>query len=212
MQIHRPHLKARSHLLIGILLIGLLLFFLLRAALYPFLAPNHPPYSGWMVIEGWIGDAALGQAMTLYEQGHYEGIYTTGVPLDTGSPLLAYQNYAEMTTARLIALGIHRDEIRTAAADYAQRDRTYQAALALREAFALEDIHGGHVHLISIGPHARRSRLLFRAALGERFTIGISALPDSDYPPQYWYRYSAGLRAVLSEALAYLHALWSPPS
>ena len=115
MQIRSLHLRSGSRLLL-VLLALLFLFFLIRSTLYSFLAPNQPPYRGWMIIEGWIEDAALTQAISLYTDGDYEGIYTTGVPLDVGSPLLTYQTYAEMTTARLIALGIPSDEIRTVSA------------------------------------------------------------------------------------------------
>ena len=211
MQIRSLYLRSGCRLLL-VLLALLFLFFLIRSTLYPFLAPNQPPYRGWMIIEGWIEDAALIQAISLYTNGDYEGIYTTGVPLDVGSPLLTYHTYAEMTTARLIALGIPPDEIRTVSATYTQRDRTYRAALALRDALHADGMSEGDLHLISVGPHSRRSRLLFRTALGDRFSIGISALPDSSYPSEKWYQYSKGVRAVLAESIAYLYALWSPRS
>ena len=212
MQIRSLHLGTGSRRLIVALFFILFTFFLVRSTIYPFLAPNQPPHRGWMIMEGWIVDTALKEAIVLYKEGDYTGIYTTGVPLDTGNPLLSFHTYAEMTTARLVALGIAPEEIRTVSADYSQRDRTFQAALALHEALCADGITEGDLHLISVGPHARRSHLLFRTALGDSFSIGISALPDSSYPSDQWYQYSEGARAVLTESIAYLYALWSPGS
>ena len=163
-----------------------------------------------MIIEGWIEDAALTQAISLYTDGDYEGIYTTGVPLDVGSPWLS--NVCRDDHRASDCTRHPSDEIRTVSATYAQRDRTYRAALALRDALHADGITEGELHLISVGPHGRRSQLLFRTALGEGFSIGISALPDSSYPSEKWYQYSEGVRAVLAESIAYLYALWSPRS
>jgi hypothetical protein len=54
--------------------------------------------------------------------------------------------------------------------------------------------------------HARRTRLLFQEAFGRDVKVGIIALPDPDYDPKRWWRYSEGVREVLGEGIAYLYA------
>ena len=57
-----------------------------------------------------------------------------------------------------------------------------------------------------MGPHARRSRLLYEEALGGEFKIGIIALADRRFDPEHWWRSSEGVRAVVDDTVAYLYA------
>jgi uncharacterized SAM-binding protein YcdF (DUF218 family) len=54
--------------------------------------------------------------------------------------------------------------------------------------------------------HARRTRLLFRKALGDDVSVGIISVPNPDYDSRHWWRYSAGVKDVVSEAASYLYA------
>ncbi|MEA2068342.1 MAG: ElyC/SanA/YdcF family protein [Verrucomicrobiota bacterium] len=191
-------------LLIAILLLGLLFGFITN--IYGFLAPEKPPHEGVMVVEGWIHDFALDEAVTMYRSGNYSKIVCTGVPIETGSYIQQFKSYPEMTAARLRKMGIPGNEIITAIADEAKKDRTYLAAVALREAAMAYNIGETNIHLVTTGPHGRRSRLLFQKALGEDYNIGITCLEDSGYDPDYWYAYSQGVRKVISECIAYTYA------
>ena len=190
--------------LIAILIIAILFGFL--ANLYPFLAPNKPPHQGLFVIEGWIHDFALDEAVRMYKTGDYSKIICTGVPIETGSYIQAFKSYPEMTTARLLELGIDPSEIITAIGDETKKDRTYVAATALREYLIAFNIGETNVHLVTTGPHGRRSRLLFQRALGADYTVGVTCLEDSGYEPDHWYAYSQGVRKVIGEFIAYTYA------
>jgi len=63
------------------------------------------------------------------------------------------------------------------------------------------------VQLITEGLHARRSRLMFQRALGKQVQVGVSAIGGRDYDPEHWWRYSAGVRGVIGETVAYLYAV-----
>lgn len=191
-------------LLIVCLLGGLFFAFLLN--IYGFLAPQSPPHKGVMVIEGWMHDFALDEAVTMYKLGDYDKIVCTGVPIETGNYLVQFKSYSEMTAARLRKLGIPDDEIVVATADLEKKDRTYLSAVALREAIMAYNIEGTDFDLVTTGPHGRRSRLLFQKALGDEYNVGITCLDDSGYEPKHWYAYSVGVRKVIGETIAYLYA------
>lgn len=176
------------------------------ANLYGFLAPDKPPHEGLFVVEGWIHDFALDDAVRIYRAGHYSKIICTGVPIETGSYIQAFKSYPEMTTARLIHLGIKPSEIITAIGEDTKKDRTYVAATAMRENLMAYNITETNVHLITTGPHGRRSRLLFQKALGKDYNVGVTCLEDSGYDPEHWYAYSQGVRVVLGEFIAYTYA------
>ena len=86
------------------------------------------------------------------------------------------------------------------------RDRTYSTAVALRRWF---DGHGGappRINLVTVGAHARRSRLLFEKALRPDTEVGILAVEDPYYDPKRWWVTSYGVRTVTSELIAYLYS------
>jgi hypothetical protein len=62
------------------------------------------------------------------------------------------------------------------------------------------------MHLVTVGPHGRRSRMLFRKALGKDYSIGVTCLEESSYDADDWYTCSDGVRSVMGEFIAYVYA------
>jgi uncharacterized SAM-binding protein YcdF (DUF218 family) len=193
-----------ARLLILVLIVAILSGLVLN--LYSFLAPEKPPHKGLLVVEGWIHDFALDEAVMIYRAGDYSKIICTGVPIETGSYIQAFKSYPEMTTARLIEMGVKKSDIITAVSEETKKDRTYAAAITMRQYLMAYNITETNVHLITTGPHGRRSRLLFQRALGKNYTVGVTCLEDTGYDPDRWYTYSNGVRKVIGELIAYLYA------
>ena len=191
-------------LLLAALLVGAV------AGLYPFLAPNHPADSPVMVIEGWLADAPLEEALAWADAHHVKTLYLTGGPISTGSWLAPWKSFPEMTLARLQAMGVaDRYDVRTFPAPETRKDRTWISAVTLRDALGTNCPPA--MTLASEGPHLRRSSLLFRRAFGDRCRIGTLPLTPTDFDSRDWWRCSAGVRCLLSEAIAYPYALLSRP-
>lgn len=197
-------LTWQGRLLIFALSLGL--FSVLFFNLYSFLAPDHAPKTGIMVIEGWMHDDALAEAAHRFETGNYSLIACAGIPIETGSYLQEYGSYSEMTAARLRELGIPKKRILVCTADDFTKDRTYQSAVVLRDTLVKEGISEKKLHLVTTGPHGRRSRMLFKKALGKEYEIGITCLPESTYDPAKWFACSEGVRSVVGETIAYVYA------
>lgn len=193
-----------SWLFILFLLIGLAGAFLFN--LYSFMTPDKLPKTGIMVVEGWIHDFALDEAVFMYRGGDYSKIICTGVPVETGSYIQDFDSYPEMTRARLIQLGIPKDQIIIAEADDSQKDRTYRSAEAMRNILIAYNIDERNFHLVTVGPHGRRSRMLFQKALGKDYRIGVTCLEPGSYDPESWYTCSEGVRDVVGEFIAYTYA------
>lgn len=194
---------------LGKLLALLILFFATIASIlniHPFLAANSPPKNGLLVIEGWLPDYAINQALEIYRTGNYETIVTTGVQIETGSFLIKWKSYSEMTTERLIGMKVAPSDIITVVGYELQRDRTYASAMAMKEQLIADGISQTNIHVVSLGPHGRRSQLLFRKALGRNYSVGITSLEDQSYEAKRWWTSSNGFRTVVSELIAYLYA------
>jgi uncharacterized SAM-binding protein YcdF (DUF218 family) len=173
---------------------------------YPFLAVNDPRPGGVLVVEGWAADYALEAAVADFKQFSYEKVYVTGGPIEYGAPLSSYKTYAELGTATLLALGMNSNVVQAVPAPKVKRDRTYACAVALKKWMDEHGMQLTRINLITVGPHARRSRLLFQKSFGKDMPIGVVAIAEPNYDTRHWWRSSVGFRTVTDEAIAYLYA------
>jgi hypothetical protein len=174
--------------------------------IHSFFAVNHPVKSEVMVVEGWLPDSALEQALLEFNQRHCRLLLVTGGPIEQGHMLARYKNFAELGAAILEHLGLDRRMIRVIPTPNAIRDRTYASAVALEDWLNHLPEPVTAINLVSFGTHARRSRLLFEKALGPGIAVGIIAIPDPRYDPRAWWKASLGVRTTMDELIAYLYA------
>ena len=188
-----------------LVLVGLIGLGGLRCS-YSFLAVNDPSPSGILVVEGWASDYVLAAAKEEFTQHRYLKLCVTGGPIEAGAPLCEYRTYAERGVAVLLKLGLSTNEVSAVPAPLVRQDRTYTCARTLRQWLATNNIAATNINLISVGPHSRRSRLLFQKAFGNEVPVGIMSIPSQEYDPGRWWHSSAGFRAVTSEQIAYTYA------
>jgi uncharacterized SAM-binding protein YcdF (DUF218 family) len=171
-----------------------------------FLAVNSPIYGGILVLEGWLNDEAMKDAVTEYRAHPYDRLVVTGGPLEQGTFLSSYKSYANLGAATLVQLGIDSNSLVILPAQPVKKDRTYASALALRDWLKQQNPPILKVNLLTQGAHARRSRMLFQKAVGKEVQVGVMAIEDRDFEQRRWYASSMGVRFVLSESIAYLYA------
>ena len=185
--------------------IAALVVFSIRGA-YSFLTVNEPVDSSALVVEGWLPDYALQEAITEFGRGHYRRIFVTGGPLDNGAPLSEYRTFAELGAATLLRLGLNTNAVQAVPAPKVRLDRTYASAMALKSWLGSHEVADTNFNVISLGPHSRRSRLLFEKALGKGYKVGIIAIENQEYDAKQWWASSAGVRSMLDEIIAYVYA------
>lgn len=175
-------------------------------SLCAFLSVQDSVPGGVLVVEGWVPAYAARQTLEEFRRQPYQGIYVTGEPLEEGNPYIGFGNYADFTAAKLQQAGAPPGSVHAVPAPFVGKDRTYTTALFLKKRLEAEGISLAKVNVVSIGPHARRSRLLYQMAFGSATRVGMIAIPDRDYDPDHWWKTSAGVRSVISEAIAYGYA------
>jgi uncharacterized SAM-binding protein YcdF (DUF218 family) len=184
---------------------GVLALLLGRQA-HSFLAVTAPVPGGVLVVEGWVTDHALEAVVAETFRNHYDKVFVTGGPLESGAPLAEYKTFAERGAAILVKLGLGTNVVQAIPAPLVRQDRTYAGALTLKVWLREHRMSPTKLNLVTEGPHARRSRLLFEKALGPGVKVGVVAIPSLDYDQKHWWRSSAGVRAVIAEGLAYGYA------
>ena len=200
----RWSLSGRGWLAAALLFLsfGALAFF----QIHPFLAITKPVPSQFLVVEGWMPEYALHACVTEFESHSYEKLFTTGGPTLGRGPTNVFNTMAHAGTCRLQALGLPSKDIQTVPALSSDRDRTYSSALALRDWLRVNHSSVHAVNVMTLDVHARRTRLLYQKALGNRVKVGIISIPSQDYPANDWFHYSEGVKEVISEAGAYVYA------
>jgi hypothetical protein len=189
-----------------LLLVGTLFAITALRTVHPFLATSAPIPGGALVVEGWATDYALEDAIAEFRRHDYRKLYVTGGPLERGAPLSEYKTYAELGAATLLRLGLDQDAVQAVPAPLVRQDRTFTSAIVLKNWLRQRNAMPTHVNLISLGAHARRSRLLFEKAFAGDLRVGIVAIEDRAYDAKRWWASSNGVRAVVGELLAYGYA------
>jgi hypothetical protein len=174
---------------------------------HPFLALNRPARAEDLVVEGWIPEYALRQCVDEFQSHPYRRVFTTGGPVNgLGSPAADDDTYAYVAASRLRKLGLEPPVVQMVPAKATGRDRTYTSAVALRTWLTERGISPHSINVVTLGAHARRTRLLYEKAFGDQMTVGVISVQDREYNPERWWRYSEGVREVVSESAAYLYA------
>ncbi len=200
-----PIPTLRGVFLFSILSVALLSILVLTA--HQFFAVSHPVRTGVLVVEGWVPEYVLRVARDEFMQHRYEKLYVTGGPTDSEEDMREYGTYAVLGATKLMRMGMSKDVVQAVPSPSVRRDRTYASALALRASLYQDGaIHKG-VDVVSIGVHARRSRLLFQRAFGESPQVGIIAVEDRSYDPTCWWNSSQGVRTLVGEFVAYMYAI-----
>ena len=183
------------------------LFFLFVRGIHPFLAINRAIPGEVRVVEGWLPDDALEQVAKEFKIEDAKWLLTTGGPIEQGSFLTPYKTYAELSRSTMLTLGLPAEKVVALPAPPVLKDRTYTSATACKTWIEHEHPEITQFTIYTVGPHARRTRLLYRKAFGPKYSIGIRALEAHSYDSSAWWRSSAGVRTVLSEFIAYLYAV-----
>lgn len=223
-----PALFRRRHVWLPTLW-GVMLSLVALTALAAALIANAPAYlavtepargadgkgARLLIVEGWMDDRELDQAVAVFRNGRYERVVTTGGPLESwiGIPV-PWKDYAERGARYLAAHGLADATIDAVPAPASAQDRTFLSAVVVREWAARQRTPLDAVDLLSVGVHARRSRMMFRAALGPGVEVGVIAAQPSFYEPQRWWKTSAGAKLVLGESisLAWTACCFWPPA
>lgn len=174
---------------------------------HPFFAVTARVETKLLAMEGWIDLHAVGMTADEFRQGNYDRVFTTGGPVHgMGGYTNDYNTSASVGAGRLRQAGVPAERVQMIPSRVAARDRTYSAALALRQWCEENKVLLTSINVVTEDVHARRTRLLFEKALGSSVKVGIIAIPNTDYDATHWWRYSQGVRSVLGESIAYVYA------
>lgn len=188
-------------------------FALVIRGLHPFLSVSEPTGAKVLVVEGWMGPHELAASAQMFRAGGYQQVLTTGGPIHTPE----FEGTTQPTIAHkaadhLVRRGVPRSVITAVPAPDTDTNRTYESAVSVRKWAERSGQRLQAIDLVSDGPHARRSRMLFEMALpGTK--VGVLAIPSHEYDGSAWWRTTAGTKEMLEQTLGFLWVkccFWPP--
>ncbi len=199
-------LTSEGWLVIFLTVVILMVLFLTR--IHPFLAYSSPVEADALVVEGWIGDEAVKEAMAEFDRGDYKVLIATGLPLYKGFYLSEFKSLAELTAQTLIYLGFDAEKLVVIPCEFQERNRTYSSALAIKswlDKFNEGDSQIGSLNVYTVGLHARRTLLNFRRVFSPDINVGVICYEKYSYNRHRWWMYSGGVRGVIFETVGYVY-------
>jgi hypothetical protein len=177
---------------------------------HSFLAITHPVESNTLVVEGWIPDPVFNDVVAEVKLRGYQHVLTTGGPINWDVAASSGGTYAGYGATRLKESGVAPNIVVAVPCKSRDWERTFQAGLAVHDYITTNHLSSRGLNVITVGAHARRTRLLYERALQGKIPVGIIALQPDGYDPKHWWRTSTGIREVISETAAYIYCRLVP--
>ena len=121
-----------------------------------------------LVVEGWLDEDELDDAIAVVARGRYERVVTSGSPIESWREGVAWPTFAERAADYLRRHGLADAGGGAVPAPASAQDRTFLSAVVVRDWARRLEPPLDALDLFSAGVHARRSRLAYRIAFGAR--------------------------------------------
>jgi hypothetical protein len=169
-----------------------------------FLASTYRVRPQILVVEGWIGTEGVRSAKDEFESGGYRYLVTTS-GLTENHWGDEHWIYAEMAAKELLRAGIPASQIIVAVPLETENQRTFESASATWRALQARGIMPIDLTVFTLGPHARRSRLVFAKVFGPSTRIGGIGWMPASYSKQSWWESSERASDLVKENAGYLY-------
>lgn len=169
---------------------------------YPILAPTHRIPAEILVVEGWLPEYALKAAIDEFRENSYTLLITSGGPLWEGHHASGFHSYAELAGKVLIGMNFDTNQLHVAPGPKVWRHRTFHSAKAVKDYLVASKLNPNGINVMTLGPHGRRTEIIYSEVFGDQIPLGIISYPSSEYDQESWWQTSEGTKHVLTEAMA----------
>ena len=186
---------------LGVLAVLLVVFVV---TVHAFLTVSQPVKANVLIVEGWLSEGELQEALEEFRRGEYSLVVTTGAPLK-GAASIEGGSYAERAAGILTRLGATSERLVPVPAAHTARDQSLATALVFRAWLEQAPLEVSGVNVFTSGVHGRRSRALYRRVLGPEVPVGVIAVAESRYDTRLWWISRTGIRKVARNLGGYLY-------
>lgn len=194
--------------------IAIAVFLLILLAIYvrrivPFLSAQESVEAKIMVVEGYVPDHAFTTIIDEFKQNNYEFIITSGTTYDQGFFISGVENAAQLIRNSLLELGFDSTKvIAVPVPSGVFKDRTYNSAVYTYKYIRKHLPEIKAINIVSQGPHARRSKYLFKLVYEPEIRVGNIVINPVGINRYNWYKSSRGFKGVIGETISYFYVLF----
>jgi hypothetical protein len=172
-----------------------------------YLATTAPKKGDYLVVEGWVNNASLEQALKVFRKNSnkYQYIIVTGGP-DSRDNSEYSKTYAELSAKYLLSKGVSKHKIIIVSTPASAQARTFLSAVMVRDWFLEEMISDPVIDVFTESVHARRTLFLYNLAFRQSSVIGVYASKPSSFSLSTWWESSDGVKSVVTELLGLIWA------
>jgi uncharacterized SAM-binding protein YcdF (DUF218 family) len=171
-----------------------------------YLAETHRYQADILVLEGWIGRPGIRAAVDEFGRGGYRYVVAAG-GLTSGRWEDQIASYAEMAAHEMMRLGVPKERILVATTEMTESHRTFESAVAVWQTLRRAGITPRAINVFTLGPHARRSAMVFGKVYSHGPEIGVIGWMPPEYKVEPWWRSSERSRELLAETVGYLYEI-----
>ena len=169
-----------------------------------YLAVTDRSQADILVLEGWIGRQGIRAAVDEFERGGYRFIVASG-GLTSGRWEDQLESYASMAAQEVMRLGIPEERIVVARSANTENRRTFESAVAVWRTLQERGIKAMALNVFTLGPHARRSALVFSKVSSPGVKVGVIGWVPAEYKDEPWWQSSDRSRELLDETVGYFY-------
>lgn len=159
-----------------------------------------------LVVEAWTGAAGADAAALEFNRPGATYRYIVAAGGLTGEPWDQRRwSNAQIAEIELGCCGIPLDRIVAASTVETGAQRTYQTALAAKQALELRGIEPKAINVFTRGSHARRSRLVFAKVFEPASRVGVISWRPPGFDAGPWWRSSVRAEDMIKETVGYLY-------
>jgi len=201
----------RLFLTCGLFIVAAVIAFILT--IHDFLSITQRVPTDILVVEGWGYDSpTFSEAADEFKRGGYKVLLTVGGPAVAGNKNSEQVSYAVLAANRLQTLGVEPQSMIALSVPDVAHHHTYSSALIVRDWLKRSGSSTKGINVFMLGPHARKSLVLFTRALGSAYPVGVIAGTDHDYDPQRWWLSTRGIYIIARKTVGYVYAvIWPLP-
>jgi hypothetical protein len=159
-----------------------------------------------LVVEGWIGADAIEASAAEFTGGHYRLVVTSSGLTDTSWDRHQY-SYAQVAAGLLLRAGVPARKILVASPVETPNRRTFESAVAVRDALASRGIVPETINVFTFGAHARRSRLVYEKVFRGKAPVGVISWAPPGYYSSPMTGSSERSADFIKETAGYLYEL-----
>lgn len=198
----QPFFTPRRLVLSGLTASAVLFLFIWFV--HPFLAISRPVKADTLVVEGWVPEYVAAEAANEMRSGRYRMIFISGLFLEKTDPRFRYGSDSAIVESWLLKRGIPKNLIEACPIECPSFNRTSHMARAVRDRMQSLKYTPQGVNVMTLGPHARQTRLAYNRMLGQTTAVGVISYPKNDYNPERWWTSSAGIAKTTKDFAGWL--------